>query len=218
MKKIIIVIIALFVSMMLLADASAIKSSKSKLKASKEKIKKDVKKVKKMEKTVKVLMKTSMGDIELELYPDKAPITVANFVTYAKEGFYDGVVFHRVIKNFMIQGGGFDTDGNYKNPTHPPIKNEAKNGLSNKMGTIAMARTNMINSATSQFFINVKDNLFLDHRDEGAGYGYAVFGKVIKGMDVVKKIEEVPTHVNPKTHMQDWPVKDVIINKVIVEE
>ncbi len=218
MKKILMVAVALFLALMLTAKSNtALKSSKSKLKTAKIKTAGKVKSMKE-QKAVKVLMKTSMGDIELELYPDKAPITVENFLTYVKEGFYDGLIFHRVIKNFMIQGGGFDKNGKYKPATHPPIKNEATNGLSNKTGTIAMARTNQINSATSQFFINVKDNLFLDHADNGARYGYAVFGKVIKGMDVVKKIENVKTSVNPKTRMPDWPVENVIIEKVIIEK
>ena len=166
----------------------------------------------------KVIMKTNMGDIELELNRKKAPISVENFVTYAKEGFYDGLIFHRVISNFMIQGGGFDTDYQQKKPTHEPIKNEAANGLKNDRGTIAMARTNKVNSATSQFFINVKDNPFLNHKSNTSrGFGYAVFGKVTKGMDVVDKIKNVPTYVNPKRGMKDWPKKDVIIEKVIVK-
>ena len=166
-----------------------------------------------------VVMHTNYGDIKLELFHDKAPITVENFLTYVREKFYDGLIFHRVISNFMIQGGGFDQNCQQKQPTHPPIKNEATNGLSNVRGTIAMARTNQINSATSQFFINVNDNLFLDHKDMGAGFGYAVFGKVIEGMDVVDKIKNVPTGVNPKTGMKDWPKEDVIIESVeIVSE
>jgi len=170
----------------------------------------------KTEKNVNILMETNYGDIILELYPEKAPKTVDNFLTYIKEKFFDGLIFHRIIPNFMIQGGGFDQNYQQKEATHPPIKNEATNGLSNKIGTIAMARTNRINSATCQFFINVKDNKFLDHRDEGSGYGYAVFGKVIKGMDIVDKIKEVPTQTNPKTHMKDWPVEDVIIKSVTI--
>ena len=161
-----------------------------------------------------VVIHTNFGDIKLELFRDKAPISVENFLTYAKEKFYDGLVFHRVISNFMIQGGGFDQNDEQKQPTHPPIKNEATNELSNVRGTIAMARTNQINSATSQFFINVADNLFLDHRDEGAGYGYAVFGKVIEGMDVVDKIKNVQTGVNPKKRMKDWPKEDVVIESI----
>jgi peptidyl-prolyl cis-trans isomerase A (cyclophilin A) len=141
----------------------------------------------------KVLMKTSKGDITIELYQDKAPITVRNFLSYVDAKFYDGTVFHRVIKNFMIQGGGMTADLQEK-PTGPPIKNEAANGLKNERGTIAMARTSVIDSATSQFFINHKDNLFLDHKDNSAeGFGYCVFGKVITGMDVVDAIANSPT-------------------------
>ncbi len=140
-----------------------------------------------------VLVKTSMGDLKIELFDDQAPLTVKNFLAYVNDRFYDGTIFHRVIPNFMIQGGGYDKDLQQK-PTKAPIKNEAKNGLKNVVGTIAMARTGVIDSATSQFFINVKDNAFLDHRDETpGGYGYAVFGKVVEGMDVVLKIAEVPT-------------------------
>jgi peptidyl-prolyl cis-trans isomerase B (cyclophilin B) len=140
-----------------------------------------------------VLLSTTMGDIKVELYPDKAPKTVANFLAYVKSGFYDGTIFHRVIPNFMIQGGGLDKDMK-KKKTREPIKNEASNGLKNQVGTIAMARTREPQSATAQFFINVKDNGFLDYRDETPqGWGYAVFGKVIDGMDVVHKIENVPT-------------------------
>ncbi|OQX55968.1 MAG: cyclophilin [Candidatus Aminicenantes bacterium 4484_214] len=141
----------------------------------------------------KVLMKTSKGDIIIELFPQKAPITVENFLSYVDQGFYDGTIFHRVIKGFMIQGGGYTTELHRKN-TQPPIKNEASNGLSNKRGTIAMARTMDINSATAQFFINLVDNDFLDHRDNTPeGYGYCVFGKVIQGMEVVDAIAEVKT-------------------------
>ena len=135
-----------------------------------------------------VEMKTSLGTIEIELYPDKAPITVKNFLQYVDEHFYDGTIFHRVIPSFMIQGGGFDTKEQQK-ATHSPIKNEATNGLKNDEGTIAMARTNAVDSATAQFFINVKDNAFLNHSDNS--YGYCVFGKVIAGLDVVHKIEHV---------------------------
>ena len=139
----------------------------------------------------KVLMKTSMGDITIELYPDKAPITVKNFLSYVDEEKYDGTIFHRVIKGFMIQGGGILPDF-HSIPTKPPIKNEASNGLKNKRGTIAMARTNIIDSATGQFFINHVDNFGLDHRDNTAdGFGYCVFGKVVKGMDIVDAIADV---------------------------
>ena len=132
-----------------------------------------------------VVMKTSMGDVEIELFQDKAPVTVANFLMYVDKGFYNGTIFHRVISNFMIQGGGF-TPGMKEKKTSSPVKNEATNGLSNKAGTVAMARTMDVHSATSQFFINVVDNPFLDYKSSTAeGYGYCVFGKVIKGMDVV---------------------------------
>ncbi len=160
----------------------------------------------------KVLIKTSMGEITLELYPDKAPITVKNFLDYAKEGFYNGTIFHRVIDGFMIQGGGFEP-GMVQKKTNPPIKNEAGNGLSNLRGTIAMARTQIIDSATSQFFINLKDNTFLDHRDNTPqGYGYCVFGKVINGMDVVDKIAKIETH--SVGYYQDVLTEDVVIEKV----
>ncbi|MBS3742364.1 MAG: peptidyl-prolyl cis-trans isomerase [Candidatus Cloacimonetes bacterium] len=160
------------------------------------------------------IIHTNFGDIRIELFKEKAPISVKNFMRYANESFYDSLIFHRIIPNFMIQGGGFDADGNRKNPTHEPIKNEATNGLSNVKGTIAMARTNQIHSATSQFFINVKNNLFLDHKGPGSQYGYAVFGKVIEGMEVVDEIKNVPTGTNPKYGMKDWPKKDVIIESV----
>ena len=137
-----------------------------------------------------VLISTSLGDIKLELYEEEAPITVANFLSYVEEGFYDSTIFHRVINNFMIQGGGITADMKQK-PTKPPIKNEADNGLKNDRGTIAMARTADVNSATSQFFINHTDNSFLDHgaRD----FGYAVFGKVVEGIEIVDKIASVKT-------------------------
>ena len=166
----------------------------------------------------KVVLETNMGEIVLELYPDKAPISVENFLAYVDSGFYDGTIFHRVIYNFMIQGGGFDKDLNRKE-TREPIFNEANNGFKNYRGTIAYARTNVINSATSQFFINVVDNHFLDYRDSSQqGYGYAVFGKVVKGMDVVDKIKNVKTGV--QKGMQDVPVKPVIIlsAKVLVPD
>jgi len=141
----------------------------------------------------KVLMKTTKGDITIELYPEKAPITVNNFLSYVDEKFYDGTIFHRVIKGFMIQGGGFTPDFQEK-ATKPPIKNEAGNGLKNKSETIAMARTAVIDSATSQFFINHVNNSFLDHRDNSSeGFGYCVFGKVIEGMDVVDAIANAKT-------------------------
>lgn len=171
----------------------------------------------KMEQTGKrmVTMKTSEGTIRLELWEDKAPITVKNFVRYVDEGFYNGTIFHRVIDNFMIQGGGFTADMVQKKP-HEPIKNEATNGAKNDAGTIAMARTNVVDSATCQFFINVKDNEFLNHRDTTpAGFGYAVFGKVIEGMEVVDKIKKAPT-TNVGPH-QNVPVKAVIIETAKVD-
>ena len=141
----------------------------------------------------KVLMKTTKGDITIELYPEKASITVNNFLSYVDEKFYDSTIFHRVIKGFMIQGGGFTPDFQEK-ATKPPIKNEAGNGLKNKRGTIAMARTAVVDSATSQFFINHANNSFLDHRDNSSeGFGYCVFGKVIEGMDVVDAIANAKT-------------------------
>ncbi len=165
-------------------------------------------------KKVNVRMITNKGTIELELYTEKAPITVENFVKYANDGFFNGTIFHRVINNFMIQSGGFTIEGAQKRDTYEQIQNEADNELSNKIGTIAMARTNNPHSATSQFFINVKDNNFLDHTDKKRGWGYCVFGKVTKGMDIVDAIKVVPTQVNPKTGMQDWPVENVIIESV----
>lgn len=158
-------------------------------------------------------IQTSKGDIVIELDPDAAPKTVANFMIYANEGFYDGTVFHRVIDGFMIQGGGFTPDGNRKD-THDPIALESQNGLLNKRGTIAMARTNVPDSATSQFFINVVDNAMLDYRP--GNDGYAVFGKVVSGMDVVDAIKGVST--GTKNGMGDWPVEDVVIEKVSVDK
>lgn len=165
---------------------------------------------------VTVTMETNKGVITLELDREKAPDSVENFVTYAKSGHYDGTIFHRVIPGFMIQGGGFDTSMKQKD-TNPPIKNEAANGLKNDKGTVAMARTNVPDSATSQFFINVKDNDFLNHTSPTPqGWGYAVFGKVTDGMDVVESIENVSTA--NKGGQQDVPVSDVIIEKVTVQE
>lgn len=160
----------------------------------------------------RVLMQTSMGDITIELYPDKAPKSVANFLQYADDGFYNGTIFHRVIDGFMIQGGGFTPDME-KKTTRAPIMNEADNGLRNTIGTLAMARTMEPHSATSQFFINVAMNSNLDFREKTPrGWGYAVFGRVVKGMDVVKAIKSVAT-----TRMgmyRDVPVKPIIIKKV----
>ena len=164
---------------------------------------------------VTVKMETSMGEITLELDGNKAPDTVANFVEYANAGFYDGTIFHRVIEKFMIQGGGFDADMKQKK-TNAPIRNEADNGLKNDTGTIAMARTSDPNSATAQFFINVKDNGFLNHTAPTAqGWGYAVFGKVTDGLDVVHAIEKVDT--TTRSGMQDVPSETVVINKVTVQ-
>jgi peptidyl-prolyl cis-trans isomerase B (cyclophilin B) len=164
--------------------------------------------------TTTVQMQTSLGTITLELYADKAPVTVENFLGYVRDGFYDGTVFHRVIPGFMIQGGGFNPDMTEK-PTRPSIQNEANNGLKNDTGTIAMARTPNPHSASSQFFINLKDNGFLNFTAETQqGWGYAVFGKVTDGMDVVDAIAAVPTgHHGPH---QDVPEEPVIIDKVTV--
>lgn len=140
----------------------------------------------------KVLMKTSMGDLTIELFADKAPITVQNFLSYVDDGFYDGTIFHRVIESFVLQGGGFTPDLTRKE-TKPPIQNEAANGLSNTRGTLSMARLPEPNTATSQFFVNVKDNPNLDHFDNDQRFGYCVFGKVVEGMDVVDKIRKVKT-------------------------
>ena len=150
-----------------------------------------------------VVLETSQGSIEIELDPEKAPISVQNFLAYVDAGFYDGTIFHRVIPNFMVQGGGFDAKMNQKT-TRPAIKNEADNGLKNDRGTIAMARTAVVDSATAQFFINVKNNDFLNHG--GRDYGYAVFGHVTKGMDVVDKIAAVKT-------ASDVPVETIAITK-----
>lgn len=157
-------------------------------------------------------IKTNLGAITLELYPDKAPETVKNFLQYVQDGFYAGTIFHRVIDGFMIQGGGFTQDLTYK-PGRGPIKNEASNGLKNETGTVAMARTSDPHSATSQFFINVSNNEFLNYPGRD-GYGYAVFGKVIKGMDVVDRIAKVTT--TAKLPHQNVPVNAVIIESVHV--
>jgi peptidyl-prolyl cis-trans isomerase B (cyclophilin B) len=165
---------------------------------------------------ITVIMETTKGNITLELDSQKAPESVANFVKYAQSGHYDGTIFHRVIPGFMIQGGGFDVDMNQKS-TNAPIKIEADNGLKNLNGTVAMARTSDPNSATSQFFINVKDNGFLDHTSPTPqGWGYAVFGKVTDGMDTVSSIERVKTTTN--RGLQDVPVMEVVIRKVTVVE
>jgi peptidyl-prolyl cis-trans isomerase B (cyclophilin B) len=163
-----------------------------------------------------ITLHTNFGDITLELDFEKAPKTCANFIAYAKDGFYDGTIFHRVISNFMIQGGGFDKDMKQK-PTKATIENEADNGLKNNNGTVAMARTTDPHSATAQFFINVKDNDFLNHSGKNAqGWGYAVFGKVSDGLDVINKIKAVRT--GSQGFHQDVPAEPVIIEKVTVAE
>lgn len=162
----------------------------------------------------KVLMQTNQGDITIELADKQAPITTQNFLNYVQSGFYNGLIFHRVIPRFMIQGGGFDMQMNQKE-TLAPIQNEANNGLKNKRGTIAMARTMDVNSATSQFFINSVDNSFLDHKSNTAqGMGYAVFGNVISGMDVVDKISAMQTTY--KNEFADVPKEPIIIEKISV--
>ena len=162
----------------------------------------------------RVLMKTLLGDMTLELDADKAPATVANFVEYAQSGHYDGTIFHRVINNFMVQGGGFDTDMRQKG-TNAPIQNEANNGLKNDRGTIAMARTMDPHSATAQFFINVSDNDFLNFSGENMqGWGYAVFGRVVEGEDVLDKIRVVPT--GSQAGHQDVPTDPIVIESVTV--
>jgi peptidyl-prolyl cis-trans isomerase A (cyclophilin A) len=158
----------------------------------------------------KVAIDTSHGKIVAELLPDKAPVSVKNFLDYVADGTYNGTIFHRIIPTFMIQGGGFTPDMS-KKPTKAPIKNEATNGLSNERGTLAMARTNVVDSATNQFFINVVDNVGLDYKNPN-DYGYAVFGKVIEGMEVVDKIKAVPT--TTKGFLRDVPVEPVIINSI----
>lgn len=160
-----------------------------------------------------VAVKTSMGTIELELNEEKAPVSVKNFLAYVDQKLYDGTIFHRVIDNFMIQGGGYDQALKRK-PTQPPIKNEAGNGLPNVKGSIAMARTNVVDSATNQFFINLKDNGFLNQRGQTPStYGYAVFGKVIAGMDVVEKIAKVRT-IAKNSLFGDYPEPQVVIESV----
>ena len=161
-----------------------------------------------------VTLKTNFGDITLELFEDKAPKTVANFLSYVEDGFFDNTIFHRVINNFMVQGGGFTPDMEQKD-TKEPIENEADNGVANEVGTIAMARTQDPHSATAQFFINVNNNDFLNHSGKSVnGWGYCAFGKVTEGMDVVEKIKAVKTG-NHGYH-QDVPVEPVIIEKAVV--
>jgi cyclophilin family peptidyl-prolyl cis-trans isomerase len=163
-----------------------------------------------------VVMKTTLGDIKIELFEKEAPVSAKNFLWYVENQFYDGLIFHRVIPNFMIQGGGFNKEMKQKEG-NAPIVNEATNGLSNDRGTLAMARTNVVNSATSQFFINLVDNAGLNHRSKSPnGFGYAVFGKVIDGMDVVDEIAGVKT----KSHMghNDVPANPIVIKKAYVHE
>jgi len=159
-----------------------------------------------------VLVETSLGTMKVELFEKEAPLTVKNFMNYVKEKFYDGTIFHRVIPGFVIQGGGFTPEMVQKS-THSPVKNEAANKINNTTGTLSMARTAVVDSATSQFFINLRDNPPLDHQDDSdRGYGYCVFGKVIEGMDVVNKIGKVPT--TTKGYNSDVPVTPVIIKSI----
>lgn len=157
-----------------------------------------------------ILVKTSMGSFTIELFPKEAPVTVQNFLGYVDNKFYEGTTFHRIVPNFVIQGGGFDK-GMVQKKTQPPIKNEATNGLKNLRGTLSMARTNEINSATSQFFVNLKNNPSLDHASD-AQYGYAVFGKVVQGFEVIEKIAAVKT--TTKGPYQGVPEKPVIIESM----
>ncbi|RYY75253.1 MAG: peptidyl-prolyl cis-trans isomerase [Gammaproteobacteria bacterium] len=164
-----------------------------------------------------ITLHTNYGDIVIELDFEKAPLSAANFKKYAEEGFYNGTIFHRVIDGFMIQGGGMSEDMSEKKEKYPPIQNEADNGLKNLVGTLAMARTSDPHSASSQFFINVKDNSFLNHTAKNSqGWGYAVFGKVTAGMDVVNKIKGVKT--GSKGHHQDVPLETVIIQNVTLDD
>ncbi|NAW65870.1 peptidylprolyl isomerase [Photobacterium halotolerans] len=164
-----------------------------------------------------VTLHTTFGDIKIQLNTEKAPETSANFLQYCRDGFYNGTLFHRVIDGFMVQGGGM-ASGMVEKETRAPIKNEANNGLSNKTGSIAMARTMEPHSASSQFFINVNDNNFLDFKSETPdGWGYCVFGEVVEGMDIVNKIKAVATGNWGYVH-QDVPVDEVVINSVTIEE
>ncbi|MBW1992193.1 MAG: peptidylprolyl isomerase [Deltaproteobacteria bacterium] len=164
-----------------------------------------------------VRLETTLGTIRIELRPDKAPITVDNFLTYVKEGFYDGLIFHRVVPNFIIQTGGFEPGMVYRQPTHPTIKNEADNGLKNQRGAVAMARAYPIDSAAAQFFINLADNPRLDHRGpDPVDFGYAVFGQVIEGMEVLEKMGFIPTGIRAQHH--DVPVRDIILTRAVLEE
>lgn len=161
-----------------------------------------------------VVMKTNVGNIVFELYPDRAPLGVENFLTYVKSGHYNGTVFHRVIPGFMVQGGGFDENLNEK-PTRDPIENEANNGLRNRRGTLTYARTQEINSATAQFFINLVDNYKLDYKNPTRrGYGYAVFGRVVRGMGVIDAIARVQT--GTRKQMQDVPMRSIRIENAYI--
>lgn len=177
---------------------------------------KPLKNLKKKAVNTSVIFETNMGSFTIELNPGKAPITVANFLTYINDAFYNDTIFHRVIDNFMVQGGGF-TENMTKKETRPPIKIEADNGLKNSVGTVAMARTGNPNSATAQFFINVNDNAFLNHKNKSAsGWGYTVFGKISEGMDTVRAIKN--TQTTTKKGYQNVPIKPIIINKAFVEK
>jgi cyclophilin family peptidyl-prolyl cis-trans isomerase len=166
----------------------------------------------------RVKMETSQGDVIIELYPDKAPVTVENFLRYVNDGAYDGTIFHRVIKGFMNQGGGFTPDFEKRPTKYPPIKNEADNGLKNTRGTIAMARTSSPDSATNQFFINTADNSFLDFRNKTVrGWGYAVFGEVVEGMDVMDRIAAGKTGPGGPFG-SDVPAETVVIEQITVPD
>ncbi len=163
-----------------------------------------------------VALETSLGLIQIELWPDKAPVTVENFLRYVKEGFYDGLIFHRVISNFMVQAGGYEPGMIYRNPPHPSIKNEADNGLKHERGTIAMARAFPIDSAAAQFFINIVDNPKLNHHGPTPQeFGYTVFGRVIEGMNTVDKMTWMPTGM--KEQIPNVPVEDIVILKAEVQ-
>jgi cyclophilin family peptidyl-prolyl cis-trans isomerase len=164
-----------------------------------------------------VRLETSLGTIRIELRPDKAPISVNNFLTYVKEGFYDGLIFHRLVANFIVQAGGFQPGMVYREPTHPNIKNEADNGLINERGAVAMARAYPVDSAAAQFFINMVDNPRLDHHGpDPVEFGYAVFGKVIDGMNVLESMSLIPT--GSRGQFQNVPARDIVITKASVEE
>jgi len=164
-----------------------------------------------------VRLETTMGPIKVELWPDKAPITVANFLTYVKEGFYDGLLFHRVVPMFIVQTGGFEPGMVYRSPTHPPIDNEANNGEKNKRGTLAMARAFPIKSGAAQFFINMVDNPKLDHHGpQPQEYGYAVFGKVIEGFGNVERMNTVKLTV--RENHKDVPLDDIVLIRATVEQ